>query len=98
MIRIDSEITKKLSNFWNQCVFHPTDAVEDAWGRRILDRMSEDKAINSIRVYAMLEDIVYIGENGELMYDFRVSDLRLDYLFEREYNLVIAYDFGCGGR
>ena len=72
-------------------MFHPTDAVEDAWGKRILDRMSKDKAIDTIRIYAMLEDIVYIDMNGQLAYDFRVSDLRLDYLVECGYNLIISY-------
>ena len=39
----------------------------------------------------MLEDIVYLGENGEIKYDFRLSDTRLDYLVEKGYNLLIAY-------
>ena len=38
--------------------------MEDAWGKRILDKMSEDNAIDTVRIYAMLEDIVYIDENG----------------------------------
>ena len=91
MIKINGEALKKQRNFWNQCVFHPTDAVEDAWGGRILDRMSADGAINAVRVYAMLEDVVYKGENGELLYDFRINDLRLDYLISRGFDLVIAF-------
>ena len=91
MIEIKNSVVKKQKSFFNQCVFHPTDAVEDPWGKRILDRMSRDGAIDTIRIYAMLEDIVYCGEDGELSYDFRLNDLRLDYLVERGYGLVIAY-------
>ena len=91
MIKIKNNVLKEERSFWNQCVFHPTDAVEDPWGRRILDKMSKDGAIDTVRVYAMLEDIVYRGENDELLYDFRLSDLRLDYLVECGYDLVIAY-------
>lgn len=91
MIKIENAVIKKQKNFWNGCVFHPTDAVEDPWGRRILDKMSKDKAIRDVRVYTMFEDIVYVGEDGELCYDFRLSDLRLDYLVERGYRLTLAY-------
>ena len=91
MLKINDKVIKKQKRFWNGCVFHPTDAVEDAWGKRILDKMSEDGAIDSVRVYAMLEDIVYLDENDELCYDFRVSDVRLDYLVEKGFNLLIAY-------
>ena len=91
MIRIKGQVIREQKSFFNQCVFHPTDAVEDPWGRRILDRMARDKAINTIRIYAMLEDIVYLDENGELAFDFRLNDLRLDYLRDKGYNLVIAY-------
>ena len=91
MIKIENKIVKKQPKFWNHALFHPTDAVEDAWGKRILDRMAADGAIKTIRIYAMFEDIVYLGENGELCYDFRISDLRLDYLLEKGYDLLIAY-------
>ena len=91
MIRINKSVIREQKKFWSGCLFHPTDAVEDSWGRRILDRMSEDRSIDTVRVYAMLEDIVYLGENGEIRYDFRVSDLRLSYLVEKGYDLVIAY-------
>jgi hypothetical protein len=91
MIKVGNTVLKKQKNFWNACVFHPTDAVEDPWGRRILDRMSEDGAIHTVRIYSMFEDIVYLDENGKLCYDFRVSDLRLDYLMEKGYNLLISY-------
>lgn len=91
MINVKSNVIREQKNFWNNCIFHPTDAVEDSWGKRILDRMSIDKSIDTVRIYAMLEDIVYLGEEGEIKYDFRVSDLRLDYLVERGYNVLIAY-------
>ena len=91
MIKVKNQVVREQKKFWGNCLFHPTDAVEDAWGRRILDRMSEDGAINTVRIYAMLEDIVYLGEEGEIKYDFRLSDLRLSYLVERGYDLVISY-------
>ena len=91
MIRIENEIIKKQPKFWNHALFHPTDAIEDPWGKRILDRMADDGAIKTIRIYSMFEDIVYTDEDGKLCYDFRVSDLRLDYLLDKGYDLLIAY-------
>ena len=91
MIQIGNHVIKKQKKFWNNCLFHPTDAVEDSWGKRILDRMAEDKAVDTVRIYTMFEDIVYIDGNGELAYDFRLNDLRLDYLAEKGYNLLLAY-------
>jgi len=91
MIKIGSAVIKQQTNFWNNCLFHPTDAIEDAWGKKILDRMAEDRAVNTVRIYTMFEDIVYLDENGELAYDFRLNDLRLDYLVEKGYNLLLAY-------
>lgn len=91
MIKIGNEIVKKQENFWNAALFHPTDAVEDPWGRRILDRIAADRAVHTIRIYAMFEDIVYLDEKGELCYDFRLSDLRLDYLTSLGFKLLVAY-------
>ncbi len=91
MIRIENTVIKEQPNFWNHCLFHPTDAVEDAWGKRILDRLASDGAIRTVRLYAMLEDIVYTDEDGRLCYDFRTSDLRLDYMLEKGYDLLLAY-------
>lgn len=91
MITIGKETIKKQKNFWNHCLFHPTDAVEDAWGGRILDRMAADGSIDTVRLYAMFEDIVYIDENDQLCYDFRTSDMRLDYMMEKGYNVLLAY-------
>ena len=66
MIKIGKTILKQQPNFWNHCIFHPTDAIEDPWGRRILDKISDDGAIGMVRIYSMFEDIVYISENGKL--------------------------------
>lgn len=91
MIKVGNTVIKKQPKFWNHALFHPTDAIEDPWGKRILDRISADGAIKTIRIYSMFEDIVYIGEDGALCYDFRLSDLRLDYLLEKNYDILIAY-------
>jgi len=91
MITITNKVKKQQRNFWNNCLFHPTDAVEDSWGKRILDRMAKDKSIHSVRIYTMFEDIVLMDENGKLTYDFRVNDLRLDYLVEKGYDILLAY-------
>ena len=53
--------------------------------------MAADGAIKTIHIYSMFEDIVYIGENGEICYDFRLSDLRIDYLLEKGYDILISY-------
>ena len=60
-------------------------------GKKILDTMAKDKAIDTVRIYAMFEDIVYTDEDGKLSYDFRINDLRLDYLVEKGYRILIAY-------
>jgi len=91
MIRVDNTVIKKQPKFWNHALFHPTDAVEDSWGKRILDRMASDGAIKTIRIYTMFEDIVYLDEDGKLCYDFRANDLRLDYLLEMGYEPLLAY-------
>lgn len=91
MIKIGNETIKKQKNFWNAALFHPTDAIEDPWGKQIIDRIASEKAIHTVRVYSMFEDIVYLDENGKLCYDFRVSDLRLDYLTSLGLKLLVAY-------
>lgn len=91
MIQIKDNVIKKQNNFWNNCLFHPTDAIEDSWGKRILDRMAEDNSVKTIRIYTMFEDIVYIDMNGTLQYDFRANDLRLDYLIEKGFDVLLAY-------
>ena len=93
MTVVGTKIERQLNNFWNHCHFHPTDAIEDPWGKRILDRFAKDGAIQTIRVYTMLEDIVYKDENGNLCYDFRLNDLRLDYLTEHGFDVLLSYNF-----
>ena len=91
MIKVGNEIVKKQQPFWKGCVFHPTDAVEDPWGKRILDQMAADGAIKTVRIYTMFEDIVYLDGDDNLCYDFRISDVRMDYLVEKGYKLLLAY-------
>jgi len=91
MICISEKVLKQQEIFWNGCVFHPTDAIEDPWGKRILDRISDDGAIRKIRIYTMFEDIIYLNEKNELEFDFRLSDLRLDYMVEKGFDLLLAY-------
>ena len=91
MITIPNTVIKKQPNFWNHILFHPTDAIEDPWGKRILDRVAQDGAAKTIRIYTMFEDIVYTDENGALLYDFRLSDLRIDYLLEKGLDPLLAF-------
>lgn len=91
-ITIDSNIVlKKQQNIWNHILFHPTDAIEDDWGKKILDEISKDKAAEVVRIYSMMEDIVSLDEHGNLKYDFTLSDIRLDYLLEKGFTPMIAY-------
>ena len=95
-MKISIDVTKKirhLDNFWNHIHFHPTDAIEDAWGKRILDRVSADGAAKTVRMYAMLEDVVTMDEDGKLCYDFRLGDLRIDYMLEKGFDLLLSYNF-----
>ena len=84
---------KKINNFWNHIHFHPTDAIEDVWGQKILDSVATDGAAKMVRIYAMLEDIVSEGENGELVYDFSDTDKRIDYLVSKGFKLLICMNF-----
>lgn len=94
MIRVEtSEKTKKIHNFWNNIIFHPTDAIEDDWGKRILDQISDDGAVDTVRIYNMLEDIVTQDENGNLCYDYTLNDYRLDYLLSKGYGVFLTYAF-----
>lgn len=94
MISVNTRnVKKELHNFWNNIIFHPTDAVEDDWGKRILDQIGEDGAAQTVRIYAMLEDIVTQGENGELCYDFTLNDYRLDYLISKGFDVFLTYAF-----
>ncbi len=87
------KIQKKQHNFWNHIHFHPTDAIEDDWGRRILDEVAKDGVAKTVRMYAMLEDIVTRGEDGKFVYDFALNDQRIDYMLEKGFNLLLSYNF-----
>ena len=93
MILIHDTVKKQVDNFWNHFHFHPTDAIEDAWGKRILDTVAKDGAARTVRMYTMFEDIVTTDENDNLIYDFRVNDLRLDYMIEKGFNILLSYNF-----
>lgn len=82
-----------LTNFWNAVHFHPTDAIEDDWGRAILDRVAADGAARTVRMYAMLEDIVTMDESGKLRYDFTLNDVRMDYMVRKGFRLLVSYNF-----
>lgn len=94
MIRVDcNKIKKKQHNFWNHIHFHPTDAIEDDWGKRILDEVAKDHVAQTVRMYAMLEDIVSMDEQGNLQYDYSECDARIDYMLSRGFNLLLSYNF-----
>ena len=92
MIKIFADKSqKKIENFWNNIHFHPTDAIEDEWGQRILDRVAEDGVARMVRMYTMFEDIVSMGEDGKLKYDFTLNDVRLDYMISKGFDLLISF-------
>ena len=84
---------EQIHNFWNNIHFHPTDAIEDDWGRRILDQVSRDHVAQYIRIYAMLEDVVSRSSDGILIYNFEETDRRIDYLVEKGFRLLICFNF-----
>lgn len=84
---------KNLVKFWDGIVFHPTDAIEDDWGQRILNRISDDKAVKMVRIYTMMEDIVTLDEQGQMQYDFELNDFRLDYLISKGFDIMLTYAF-----
>ena len=84
---------RRVENFWNNVHFHPTDAIEDGWGQKILDQIAEDGAARTVRMYTMFEDIVSLDESGNLCYDFTLNDLRLDYMISKGFDLLICYNF-----
>lgn len=92
MVRVNGP-RQRIHNFWNNIHFHPTDAIEDDWGRRILNQVSEDHAAQYVRIYAMLEDVVSRAEDGRLSYDFHDTDRRLDYMVEKGFRLLICFNF-----
>ena len=94
MIKIHTDkVEKELVNFWNHMVFHPTNAIEDDWGKQHLEKMAEDKAVQIVRIYSMFEECVTEGENGELVFDFSMSDYRIDYLLSKGFTPYLGYTF-----
>lgn len=93
MIKIGKGIVREQHNFWNNIHFHPTDAIEDEWGRRYLDAVAETGIAGTVRMYAMLEDIVTRGEDGELCYNFTENDVRMDYMVSKGFNLLVSLNF-----
>ena len=88
-----SRTTTPLANFWNNIHFHPTDAIEDEWGQKILNDVAADGVAKTVRMYAMLEDIVTRDENGQLRFDFTENDVRMDYMVSKGFNLLLSYNF-----
>lgn len=82
-----------LRNFWNNMHFHPTDAVEDLWGREILDRVAADRSAQYVRLYTMFEDIVTRDETGKLVFDFSDQDRRLDYMVSKGFKILLCFNF-----
>ncbi|MBQ6698816.1 MAG: hypothetical protein IJN09_07205 [Oscillospiraceae bacterium] len=94
MIRIYTDKKEKdLKNFWGHIVFHPTNAIEDDWGKEQLNKISEDGAAKTIRIYSMFEDMVTLNEKGEMVFDFSKNDARIDYLLEKGFTPHISYGF-----
>ncbi len=88
-----SRAVKVRENFWNNFHFHPTDAIEDDWGRAILDTARADGAAGTVRMYAMLEDIVSMDADGTLRCDFSDLDKRLDYMTGKGYGILLSFNF-----
>jgi len=84
---------KDLKNFWNHIVFHPTDAIEDDWGKKILDKCAEDKAVKTVRIYTMMEDIFTVDEAGNIQADYSLNDYRIGYLLSKGFTPFLAYAF-----
>lgn len=82
-----------LQNFWNCIHFHPTDAIEDEWGQRILNHVADDGAAYFVRMYTMMEDIVSMDADGNLQYDFTLNDQRIDYMVEKGFRILLDYNF-----
>ena len=93
MINIKNSIRKQQGNFWNHVHFHPTDAIEDDWGQKILNEVAKDNVAKVVRMYAMLEDIVTMDEDGNFVYDFTENDTRMDYIVEKGFTPLISYAF-----
>ncbi len=90
MIKVNtSKVVRVCENFWNHIHFHPTDAIEDEWGQRILNEVAKDGVAETVRMYNMLEDIVKQDENGNVYYDFTENDVRMDYIVKKGFNILL---------
>lgn len=88
-----NQVTHKTARYWNHFVFHPTDAIEDDWGQRILNQCAADGVGEFVRIYSMFEDIYTLDDNGEILEDYELNDLRIRYLLEHGFGIMIAYAF-----
>ncbi|MBQ2764951.1 MAG: hypothetical protein IJF43_07950, partial [Firmicutes bacterium] len=94
MIRVFCDKKEKdLKNFWGHIVFHPTNAIEDDWGKLFLDKIADDGAAKTVRIYAMFEESVTLDENGEMVFDFSLNDKRIDYLVSKGFDILLVYAF-----
>ncbi len=93
MIRIEKTLEKTVPHFWEGIVFHPTDAIEDDWGQKILRQIASDGAIRNVRLYTMFEDMVTLGPDGKMRFDFTLNDLRLDFLLQLGFTPMVNYSF-----
>ena len=84
---------KPSPNFWSNIHFHPTDAVEDMWGKSVLDQVAADHSARYVRLYAMFEDIVTRDDEGNLRFDFSEQDRRLDYMVSKGFDLLLCFVF-----
>ena len=88
-----TSVGRPVSNFWNNFHFHPTDAVEDQWGQRILKQVAADHAAQYVRLYTMFEEFVTVDEKGALVCDFRRQDKRFDLMVAAGYKLLLCFNF-----
>ncbi len=93
IISIPHQKKTALHNFWNAVHFHPTDAIEDEWGKKIIDGFAENRIAHTVRMYAMFEDIVSKDSDGNLVFDFSLNDTRMDYMVQKGFRLLISYNF-----
>jgi len=87
---------KDIVNFWNHTVFHPTNLIEDPMGQLHLNKLAQDKAVQIVRIYTMFEESVTLDENGQMQYDFSMSDYRIDELLKRGFTPYLVYGFFPG--
>jgi len=90
------EKEKDIVNFWNHTVFHPTNLIEDPMGQLHLNKLAQDKAVQIVRIYTMFEESVTLDENGQMQYDFSMSDYRIDELLKRGFTPYLVYGFFPG--